>query len=390
MVRSDDFDARFERTERALTQNQLQELLESDQIRAMVEGAEERGYIDPAAIEAFAVEQDLNEQEVEELTRELERTGLEIGPPVVAAPAVTADAVDGAGEKDEKEKEDEVEVVQPAVAVSGSADSLQLFLADVGRHKLLTAADEVMLAKRIERGDPTAKRRMIESNLRLVVSIAKGYRGLGVPFLDLIQEGTLGLNRAVEKFDWRRGYKFSTYATWWIRQSVQRAVANHARTIRVPVHVVERQQKLSRAARRLEVELGREATKEELAEATGLPMQHIDEALGAANASVSLNQTVGADDEGELGDLFADREAADPFEEAEESLRRQGVRRALDALPERERRILELRFGFEGEPWTLEAIGNELDLTRERVRQLEGQALARLGALRDLISVAAA
>jgi RNA polymerase primary sigma factor len=171
---------------------------------------------------------------------------------------------------------------------------------------------------------------------------------------------------------------------------VQRAVANHARTIRVPVHVVERQQKLSRAARRLEVELGREATKEELAEATGLPMQHVDEALGAANASVSLNQTVGADDEGELGDLFADREAADPFDEAEESLRRQGVRRALEALPERERRILELRFGFEGEPWTLEAIGNELDLTRERVRQLEGQALSRLGALRDLISVAAA
>src|SRR5207248_806401 len=265
--------------------------------------------------------------------------------------------------KEEKAKQEEPapEPEVAAVAISGSADSLQLFLADVGRHKLLTAAEEVMLAKRIERGDPSAKRHMIESNLRLVVSIAKGYRGLGVPFLDLIQEGTLGLNRAVEKFDWRRGYKFSTYATWWIRQSVQRAVANHARTIRVPVHVVERQQKLGRAARRLEVELGREATKEELAEATGLPIQHVDEALGAAQASVSLNQTVGADDEGELGDLFADREAADPFDEAEESLRRQGVRRALDALPERERRILELRFGFEGEPWTLEAIGHELE-----------------------------
>jgi RNA polymerase primary sigma factor len=361
-------------------------LLESDQIRAMVEGAEEKGFIDPAQLEAFAAELELNDDEREELTRELERTGLEIGQPAATA----AGAQPAVAPKEEKQDEPAPEPATPTVAISGSADSLQLFLADVGRHKLLTAAEEVMLAKRIERGDPTAKRHMIESNLRLVVSIAKGYRGLGVPFLDLIQEGTLGLNRAVEKFDWRRGYKFSTYATWWIRQSVQRAVANHARTIRVPVHVVERQQKLSRAARRLEVELGREATKEELAEATGLPMQHVDEALGAANASVSLNQTVGADDEGELGDLFADREAADPFDEAEESLRRQGVRRALEALPERERRILELRFGFEGEPWTLEAIGNELDLTRERVRQLEGQALSRLGALRDLISVAAA
>jgi RNA polymerase primary sigma factor len=379
---------RTERTERTLTQNQLNELLESDQIRAIVEGAEERGFIDPAQIEAFAAELELNDQEVEELTRELERTGLEIGQNAAQAP--DAPRVEAPKEEQEAQVEPAPEAPTPTVAISGSADSLQLFLADVGRHKLLTAADEVMLAKRIERGDVTAKRRMIESNLRLVVSIAKGYRGLGVPFLDLIQEGTLGLNRAVEKFDWRRGYKFSTYATWWIRQSVQRAVANHARTIRVPVHVVERQQKLSRAARRLEVELGREATKEELAEATGLPMQHVDEALGAANASVSLNQTVGADDEGELGDLFADREAVDPFDEAEESLRRQGVRRALEALPERERRILELRFGFEGEPWTLEAIGNELDLTRERVRQLEGQALSRLGALRDLISVAAA
>ncbi len=354
-----------------LTQNQLQELLESEQARLFVEGAEERGFVEPAEIEAFAIEHELNEEEIEQFTHQLEQNGLEVRHPPL-----------------EGEKPEPPPAVDPG-EITGSADSLQLFLADVGRHKLLTAADEVALAKAIERGDPVAKRRMIESNLRLVVSIAKGYRGLGVPFLDLIQEGTLGLNRAVEKFDWRRGYKFSTYATWWIRQSVQRAVANHARTIRVPVHVVERQQKLSRAARRLEVELGREATKDELAEATGLPIQHVDEALGAAQASVSLNQTVGADDEGELGDLFADREAPDPFDEAEESLRRQGVRKALDALPERERRILELRFGFEGEPWTLEAIGHELDLTRERVRQLEGQALARLAALRDLISVAA-
>jgi RNA polymerase primary sigma factor len=363
-----------------LTQNPLPELLETDHVRALVEASEERGFVEAPELEALALEHELSEVEVEELKHELERLGLELREPPLGVPAA----------KDDEEKPAETLNLEPSAGPSGAGDSLQLFLADVGRHKLLTAHEEVVLAKAIERGDERAKRRMIESNLRLVVSIAKGYRGLGVPFLDLIQEGTLGLNRAVEKFDWRRGFKFSTYATWWIRQSVQRAVANHARTIRVPVHVVERQQKLSRAARRLEVELGREATKEELAEATGLPIQHVEEAMGAAHASVSLNQTVGADDEGELGDLFADREATDPFDEAEESLRRQGVRKALDALPERERRILELRFGFEGEPWTLEAIGNELDLTRERVRQLEGQALARLAALRDMISLSAA
>jgi RNA polymerase primary sigma factor len=229
-----------------LSDHTAQELLETTQARLLVEGAEERGYIEPAELEAFALELDLAEDEVAEVTQELEAQGHEIGPPAA----------------------EEVQVTVPEPVI-GAGDSLQLFLADVGRHKLLTASEEVMLAKRIEKGDPLAKRRMIESNLRLVVSIAKGYRGLGVPFLDLIQEGTLGLNRAVEKFDWRRGFKFSTYATWWIRQSVQRAVANNARTIRVPVHVVERQQKLGRAARRLEVELGRDATKEELAEATG-------------------------------------------------------------------------------------------------------------------------
>jgi RNA polymerase primary sigma factor len=265
------------------------------------------------------------------------------------------------------------------VQTTGDLDTLHLFLTEMGRHRLLTAADEVALAKRVERGDLAAKQQMIEANLRLVASIAKGYRGLGVPFLDLIQEGAIGLNRAVEKFDWRRGFKFSTYATWWIRQSVQRAVANYGGTIRVPAHVVERRNKLQRVARLLEAELGREATDEELAAASGLPLQHVQEALGAVEASVSLNQAAGTADEVELGDALADPHADDPLEEADGAHRRQRVRRALADLPERERRIVELRFGFDGEPWTLEAIGHELSLTRERVRQLEAQALARMG-----------
>jgi RNA polymerase primary sigma factor len=261
---------------------------------------------------------------------------------------------------------------------AAKVDSLQLFLAEAGRHKLLTAAEEVALAKRIERGDLDAKRRMIESNLRLVVSIARGYRRLGVPLLDLIQEGNIGLNRAVEKFDWRKGYKFSTYATWWIRQSVQRAVANQSQTIRIPVHVVERQQALSRAATRLEVMLGRAATADELADETGLPIQHVEEALGAAHVSASLNQTVGPEEHDELGALFADEGADDPFEQADEALERQRMNRALRGLPTRERQIVELRFGFKGEALTLEAIGAELGLARERVRQLVEQALKRI------------
>jgi RNA polymerase primary sigma factor len=268
--------------------------------------------------------------------------------------------------------------VLEAAPLPASTDSLRLFLNEIGRYPLLTAAEEVALAKRIERGDAAAKERMTNSNLRLVVSIAKRYRGHGVPFPDLIQDGIIGLNRAVEKFDWRKGFKFSTYATWWIRQAVQRSISGQSRTIRVPTHVHERRQTISRHARRLENTLGRPATNEELAEATGLSLQHVEEALGVPEARVSLNQRIGSEDEGELGDLFADENADDPGELAEEALRRRAVRLALVELPERERRILELRFGIDCEPHSLEAIAAELRITRERIRQLEGAALTKL------------
>ena len=261
---------------------------------------------------------------------------------------------------------------------AGEIDSLRLFLAEVARHRLLTAAEEVALAKRIEHGDACAKRRMVESNLRLVVAVAKDYRGRGVPFLDLIQEGSLGLNRAVEKFDWRRGYKFSTYATWWIRQYAQRAVANQGPTIRVPVHVVGRQRLLSSASQALREKLGRAPTTVELAEEAGLSIQHVVEALAAARVSASLNQTVGREDESELGEILPDDGALDPVGGAETVLRRESVRTALARLSERERQVVELRFGFHGEQLSLEAIADSLDLPRERVRQLVRRALRRL------------
>ncbi len=257
------------------------------------------------------------------------------------------------------------------------ADSLTLFMSELGRYPLLTAAQEVELAKRIERGDREAKERMINSNLRLVVHNARKYMGHGVSLGDLIQEGIIGLNRAVEKFDWRRGFKFSTYATWWIRQACQRAIANQSKTIRIPVHIDERRNKLTRIRQRFELEHGRAPTLEELAEAAGMSLRHTEEALETVEAAVSLNKRVGEDDV-ELGELFADPESVDPEASALDTMRGVAIRQAVERLPERERRVVELRFGFDGEVQSLEAIGRELGITRERVRQLEANAFARL------------
>ena len=274
------------------------------------------------------------------------------------------------------------------LSIEPSLDSLRLFLREIGRVPLLSADQEVTLAKRIERGDMRAKTHMIEANLRLVVSIAKSYLGRGLSFLDLIQEGSLGLIRAVEKFDWRRGFKFSTYATWWIRQAVARALADKARTIRMPVHIVERLQKMNRAERTLWTQLGREPTLEEVAEEAGLPAQQAFEVKAAARASTSLDQPVGDEEDAVFGD-FVPGEGPLPEEQVEVSLRSQALSQALHVLPERERTVLLMRYGIEGnEPRTLEEIGRSLSLTRERVRQIEVEALRQLSRLREMQSVA--
>ena len=331
-------------------------------IEVFLDQADERGVVGEAELEALAFEHDLDEEDLAILRAELALREIDIAAEELAeddAPAATAIAGRGS-------------------PMPVATDSLTLFMNEIGRHELLTAAEEVELAKLVERGDAQAKERMINSNLRLVVSIAKRYQGHGLPLGDLIQEGIIGLNRAVEKFDWRRGFKFSTYATWWIRQACQRAISNQSRTIRVPAHVHERRVKLARVSRRLEAEHGREPTSEELAEAAGLELQHVEEALGAVEASVSLNQAIGSEGDGELGDLFADPTSIDPVEEADEAHRREAVRDALRKLPDGQRRVLELRFGLGGEQQPLETIGRELGLTRERIRQLEGEGLARL------------
>jgi len=266
-----------------------------------------------------------------------------------------------------------------------STDALQLFLKDIGKVDLLTAPQEIELAKRIERGDHSAKQAMVEANLRLVVSIAKRYRNQGLPFLDLIQEGTIGLVRAVEKFDWRKGWKFSTYATWWIRQAISRAIADKGRTIRIPIHIDNVLKKLDGAQRKLEAQGDRDPTIEEIAELAGVDPVEADVIMRAAQQLVSLDKPVGDDsDAAQFGDLIPDESTPSPYEAAAESLMRQRLAEVLEHLSYRDRRIVELRFGIHGEqPQTLDHVAKLFGLTRERTRQIEEAALRKLSTLAE-------
>jgi len=357
----------------AVTTAEIDSILGSEELAALLEAAEASGQLRQSELLEVLEPLELDPLETEAVYQELDRRGIEL----VAEPEAETEA-----EPDEKPGPP---ATQP---LETTTDALQLFLREAGRHQLLTAAQEVELAKRIERGDLAAKHRMIQSNLRLVVSIAKNYRNQGLPFLDLIQEGTLGLIRAVEKFDWRRGYKFSTYATWWIRQAVARALADKARTIRMPVHIVERMQKMNRAERTLWMELGREPTLEEIAAEASLPIEQAREVRAAARASASLDQPVGDQEDAVFGDFVAGDEPL-PEERVEGALRSQALAVALQALGERERQVLVLRYGLvDEEPKTLEEIGRRLGLTRERVRQIELDSLRRLASLREMQMVA--
>jgi RNA polymerase primary sigma factor len=269
----------------------------------------------------------------------------------------------------------------------GGLDSLQQFLNEARRYPLLTAAEEIELAKRIERGDMAAKDRMINSNLRLVVSIAKKYQGQGLTLGDLIQEGVIGLIRAAEKFDWRRGFKFSTYATLWIRQAIQRGLHNTSRTIRMPVHIAQRERKISRVERELNVKLGREPSIEEIAEVAELPVEEVEEIKKASQPMASLDQPVGDDGDSAFGD-FLSSDKPEPQEEVAMNFRDEAVRKALDKLPERERDVVELRFGVGlAEPTPLRETGRVLGMSAERVRQLEERALRQLAESGDLDSL---
>ncbi len=355
-------------------------VLDIEELRGLATEGRERGYLTFEQIAACLEEVEVTKEQVVEFRAHLLDSGVEIVAADSSRPPPGLAAVPGGGDG-----------AQPATAakkpeidltIEPSLDSLRLYLRSIGRVDLLTAGEEVSLARRIERGDMVAKQQMIEANLRLVVSIAKGYLGRGLSFLDLIQEGSLGLIRAVEKFDYRRGYKFSTYATWWIRQAVTRAIADKARTIRIPVHMVEKLNKVVHIERQLVQEFGREPTPEEIALELQWTAREVKDILRIAQLPVSLEKPIGEEEDSELGDFVEDDTAESPFELASENLRREDVRRALGALPPREREVIEMRYGLAGgKARTLEEVGRAFGVTRERIRQIENNTLKKLEGL---------
>jgi RNA polymerase primary sigma factor len=342
------------------------EVLETEEAKGLLESARETGSLSTDEISVALNELELDAGQIDEFYTALEELHIEV--------------VDNGADENEQESVAEAREV--------STDSLQLFLKDIGKVDLLTAAQEVELAKRIERGEHRAKQEMVEANLRLVVSIAKRYRNQGLPFLDLIQEGTIGLVRAAEKFDHRKGFKFSTYATWWIRQAVARALADKGRTIRMPVHIVEKLNKIVRSERKLRAELGREPSSAEIGRDVELSPDEVEQIRRSSQAPVSLEKPVGDDEESEFGHFLTDESEPLPEEAAEVELRKATLLRVLGTLSLRERRVLELRYGLNGEhPCTLDEVGRTFNVTRERIRQIENQSLKKLRALAESVAL---
>jgi RNA polymerase primary sigma factor len=353
-----------------------------DELRPLIAAGLERGFLTFEEISSCLEEVDVTKEQVQELHVYLDEQGIEVVEADGQLARSEAGSIEAGAAQAAEPQPDQRKKVELDLTVEPSLDSLRLYLRSIGRVHLLTAEQEVQLARRIERGDMAAKQQMIEANLRLVVSIAKAYLGRGLTFLDLIQEGSMGLIRAVEKFDYRRGYKFSTYATWWIRQAVTRAIADKGRTIRIPVHMVEKLNKVVHVERQLIQQLGREPTPEEIAAELETTVREVRDVLRMAQQPISLEKPIGEEEDSELGDFVEDQTAESPFEQAAEHLRRENLRRALAALPEREREVIEMRFGLTGErPYTLEEVGRAFNVTRERIRQIENHTLKKLEAL---------
>ena len=357
-------------------------IFELEELRPLIAEGQDKGILTFEQISTALEEVEVSKEQLSELHAYFVEHGID----VVGAngkPATSEnEKVENAAQARRSPTEGGPKKPEIDLTVEPSLDSLRLYLRSIGRVSLLTAEQEVSLAKRIERGDMDAKQQMVEANLRLVGSIAKGYLGRGLTFLDLIQEGSLGLIRAVEKFDYRRGYKFSTYATWWIRQAVTRAIADKGRTIRIPVHMVEKLNKVVHVERQLVQSLGREPSPEEIAKELEVTEREVRDILRMSQQPISLEKPVGEEEESELGDFVEDQNAVSPFEMASDNLRKENVHHALAALPQREREVIEMRFGLTGgRPRTLEEVGRAFNVTRERIRQIENHTLKKLESL---------